>query len=45
MAEYFFFKGEKQKSKQFFEKIINLKDANSQIKLEAQKRIRSDFNK
>jgi len=45
MAEYFFFKGEKQKSQQFFEKIINLKDANSQIKLEAQKRIRSDFNK
>ena len=45
MAEYFFSKGEKQKSKHFFEQIIDLKDSNSQIKLEAQKRIRSDFNK
>tara|TARA_Y100000590_G_scaffold18302_1_gene21820 strand:- start:89 stop:733 length:645 start_codon:yes stop_codon:yes gene_type:complete len=45
MAEYFFSKGEKQKSKGFFEQIIDLKDANSHIKLKAQKRIRSDFNK
>ena len=45
MAEYFFSKNEKHKSKSFFEQIINLKDANSQIKLQAQKRIRSDFNK
>jgi len=45
MGEYFFYKNEFQKSKQFFEKIINLKNSNPIIKLDAQKRITSDFKK
>ena len=44
MAEYFFSKNEKQKSKEFFEKIISLENSNPNIKLEAQKRIRKDFS-
>ena len=44
MGEYFLSKNEKQKAKEFFEKIINLKSSNTKIKLEAQKRIQSDFN-
>ena len=44
MAEYFFSKNEKQKSKEFFKKIISLKNSNPNIKLEAQKRIRKDFS-
>ena len=38
MAEYFFAKDQKQKSKEFFNQIANLENANSDIKLEAQKR-------
>ena len=44
MAEYYFAKNERQKSKEYFEKIINLEIINSKIKLEAQKRIRADFS-
>ena len=44
MAEYFLSKNEKQKSKEFFEKILILENSNSQIKLEAQKRIQRDFS-
>ena len=44
MAEYFFYKNEKQKSKQFFEQIINLKNSNPKIKLSAQQRIQRDFS-
>ena len=44
LAEYFFSKNEKQKSKEFFEKIIILENSNSKIKLEAQKRIQRDFS-
>jgi len=44
MAEYFLSKNEKQKSKEFFEKILILKNSNPQIKLEAQKRIQRDFS-
>ena len=44
MAEYFLSKNEKQKSKEFFEKIIILENSNPQIKLEAQKRIQRDFS-
>ena len=44
MSEYYFAKKEKQKSKEFLEKIISLEDANSKIKLQAQKRLRSDFS-
>ncbi|MDC0898045.1 hypothetical protein OAR99_01965, partial [Candidatus Pelagibacter sp.] len=34
MAEYFYFKDQKQKSKEFFNQIANLEDANSSIKAE-----------
>ena len=44
LGEYFFSKNEKQKSKEFFERIVNLEDSNIKIKLEAEKRIQSDFN-
>ena len=44
MAEYFYFKNEKQKSKDFFDQIIILENANSKIKREAQKRLNRDFS-
>ncbi len=44
MAEYYFSKNQKQKSKEFFEQIINLEKINSKIKIEAQKRLRADFS-
>ena len=44
MAEYFLSKNEKQKSKEFLKKILILENSNSQIKLEAQKRIQRDFS-
>ena len=43
MAEYYLAKKEKQKSKEFFEQLINLEDISIKIKVEAQKRLRSDF--
>ena len=44
MAEYYFAKKEKQKSKEFLDQLINLENINQKIKLEAQKRLRSDFS-
>tara|TARA_X000000368_G_C22502417_1_gene481184 strand:- start:136 stop:546 length:411 start_codon:yes stop_codon:yes gene_type:complete len=44
MAEYYFAKNEKQKSKEFFEKLISLENINDKIKLEAQKRLRADLS-
>ena len=44
MAEYFLSKNEKQKSKEFFEKILILENSNPRVKLEAQKRIQRDFS-
>ena len=44
MAEYYFAKNEKQKSKEFFNQIVSLENSNSKIKLEAQKRLRADFS-
>ncbi len=44
MAEFYFAKKEKQKSKEFLERLINLEDISSKIKLEAQRRLRSDFS-
>ncbi|SVD47281.1 uncharacterized protein METZ01_LOCUS400135, partial [marine metagenome] len=44
MAEYYFAKKEKQKSKEFLEQLVSLEDISSKIKLEAQKRLRSDFS-
>jgi len=39
MAEYFYSKDQKQKSKEFFNQIASLEDANPDIKLQAQKRL------
>ena len=44
MAEYFYSKNEKQKSKEFFNQIISLENANKEIKLESQKRLNRDFS-
>ena len=44
MAEYYLAKNEKQKSKEFFEKLVSLENISDKIKLEAQKRLRSDLS-
>lgn len=44
IAEYFFSKNEKQKSKEFFEKILEMENSNPKIKIEAQKRLQRDFS-
>ena len=44
MAEYFYSKGEKQKSKEFFNKIILLENVNQDLKIEAQKRLNRDLS-
>jgi len=44
MAEYYFAKKQKQKSKEFFEQIVSLENIGSKIKIEAEKRLRSDFS-
>ena len=44
LGEYFYSKNEKQKSKDFFSQIIKLEDSNSEIKIEAQKRLNRDFS-
>ena len=44
IAEYYYSKNEKNKSKEFFEKILNLEKPNSQIKIETQKRLQRDFS-
>ena len=43
LAEYFYSKNEKQKAKEIFNQIINLLNANTDIKLEAQKRLNRDL--
>ena len=44
MAEYFYSKKEKQKSKEFFNQILLLENANQDLKIEAQKRLRRDLS-
>jgi hypothetical protein len=44
MAEYFYSKDQKQKSKEFFNQITSLEDANPDIKLQAQKRLNRDLS-
>ncbi len=44
MGEYFFHKNENVKSKEFFEKILQLEKSNNQIKLETQKILLRDFS-
>ena len=43
LGEYFLSKNEKKKSKEFFEKILIIENANPKIKLEAQRRIERDL--
>ena len=43
LAEYFYSKGENQKAKEFFNQIIILSNANSDIKLKSQKRLNRDL--
>tara|TARA_B110000027_G_scaffold82689_1_gene87876 strand:+ start:200 stop:844 length:645 start_codon:yes stop_codon:yes gene_type:complete len=44
LAEYFYSRNEKKKSKEFFSQILTLTNSNNEIKLEAQKRINRDFS-
>ena len=44
MAEFFYSKNQKQKSKEFFNQILNLENANQEIQLEAQKRLNRDLS-
>ena len=44
MAEYFYYKNQKQKSKEFFNQILTLENSNSNIKIEAQKRLNRDLS-
>ena len=43
MAEYFYSKNEKEKSKEFFNKIVEMNNSNQKIKVESQKRLNRDF--
>ena len=44
MAEFFYSKNEMQKSKEFFNQILNLENANQEIRLEAKKRLNRDLS-
>jgi hypothetical protein len=44
MAEYFYSKDQKQKSKEFFNQIISLENSNPDIRLQAEKRLNRDLS-
>jgi hypothetical protein len=44
IAEYFYSKNEKKKSKEFFSQILLLRNGNIEIKKQSQKRINRDFS-
>ena len=44
LAEYFYSKGEKQKSREFFQNILDIENADQNILIKAQKRIQRDFS-
>jgi len=44
LGEYFYSKGEKKKSKEFFNQILTLTNSNIDIRVESQKRINRDFS-
>ena len=44
LAEYFYSKNQKQKSKEFFNQIVNLKKQNPDIVIQAQKRLNRDLS-
>ena len=43
LAEYFYSKNQKEKAKEFFNKIVDMKNSNQNIKVESQKRLNRDF--
>ena len=43
IAEYFYSKDEKEKSKEFFNKIVGMQNSNPNIKTESQRRLNRDF--
>ena len=44
LAEYYFHNNQKQKAKEFYKKIINLKDSNKNINSEVKKRLQSEYS-
>ena len=44
LAEYYFHNNQKQKAKEFYEQIIDLKDSNKNINLEVKKRLQSEYS-
>ena len=44
IAEYFYSKNEKQKSKEFFSQILDLENANQDLRIESQKRLNRDLS-
>jgi hypothetical protein len=44
MAEFFYYKDQKQKAKEFYNQIIKLENANENIIFEAQKKLNRDFS-
>ena len=44
MAEFYLSKKQKQKSKEFFNQIVEMENVSPKVKLEAQKRLRSNFS-
>ena len=44
MAEYFYYKNQKQKSKEFFNQILTLENSNPNIRIKAQKRLNRDLS-
>jgi|TARA_B110000037_G_scaffold217105_1_gene277429 hypothetical protein len=44
MAEYFYSKDQKQKSKEFFNQIISMENPNSDVRVEAEKRLNRDLS-
>ena len=43
MGEYFYFRNENKKAKEFFLQIVDLESSNQKIKLQTQQRLQSDF--
>ena len=44
VAEYFYSKGENEKAKEFYNNILNLKNANKDIRIETRKRLNRDLS-
>ena len=44
IAEYFFYNNQKQKAKEFYEQILNLKSSNKNVVMEVQKRLQSEYS-